>query len=307
MERAADSKYTKKYHFEVCADLVDDTALDILKNVPDGNFEFEIGIQSTNRETLLACGRTSFPEKTVRQMTKLYELRNIKIHADLIAGLPHESYARFAQSFNSVYGKCDELQLGFLKLLYGTDLRKKAESFGCVFSDNPPYTVLQTDCIIYPEIELLRDISDVLTRFAESGRFKNTIGFLLDRTAAPFTLFEGIAKYIKEKNPAGLRGISQRLTRFAESGRFKNTIGFLLDRTAAPFTLFEGIAKYIKEKNPAGLRGISQRKAYEELFFFGLNTVNSIEDRCELFERISQDFEKNEVGRLPVKIRNFLK
>ena len=220
--------------------------------------QFEIGIQSTNRETLLACGRTSFPEKTVRQMTKLYELRNIKIHADLIAGLPHESYARFAQSFNSVYGKCDELQLGFLKLLYGTDLRKKAESFGCVFSDDPPYTVLQTDCIIYPEIELLRDISDVLTRFAESGRFKNTIGFLLDRTAAPFTLFEGIAKYIKEKNPAGLRGISQR-------------------------------------------------KAYEELFFFGLNTVNSIEDRCELFERISQDFEKNEVGRLPVKIRNFLK
>lgn len=254
----ADSKYTKKYHFEVCADLVDDTALDILKNVPDGKFQFEIGIQSTNRETLLACGRTSFPEKTVRQMTKLYELRNIKIHADLIAGLPHESYARFAQSFNSVYGKCDELQLGFLKLLYGTDLRKKAESFGCVFSDNPPYTVLQTDCITYPEIELLRDISDVLIRFAESGRFKNTISFLLDRTASPFTLFEGIAKYIKEKNPAGLRGISQR-------------------------------------------------KAYEELFFFGLNTVNSIVDRCELFERISQDFEKNEVGRLPVKIRNFLK
>ncbi len=252
----SDDKYTKKYHFEICADLIDDTALDILKNVPDGKFQFEIGIQSTNRETLLACGRASSAEKTISQMEKLYKLGNIKIHADLIVGLPHESYTRFAQSFNSVYGKCDELQVGFLKLLYGTNLRKKAASFGCVFSDNPPYTVLKTDCISYSEIELLRNVTDVLTRFGESGRFKDTINFLLEKSSSPFALFEEIAKYIKRNNPAGVRALSQR-------------------------------------------------SAYEELYFFGMNLLTSVKDRDELFERISSDFEKHEVGRLPVRIRNF--
>ena len=249
-------KYTKKYHFEVCADLIDDTALDILKNVPDGKFQFEIGIQSTNRETLSACGRASSVEKTICQMEKLYKLGNIKIHADLIAGLPCESYSRFAQSFNSVYGKCDEIQIGFLKLLYGTALREKAESFGCVFSDNPPYTVLKTDCIDYSEIELLRNIADVLARFAESGRFKETMNFLLEKASSPFSFFEKFTKYIKENNPAGVRGLSQRC-------------------------------------------------AYEELYCFGLNLLVSENDRDELFEKISLDFENNEVGRLPLKIRSF--
>lgn len=119
-----------------------------------------------------------------------------------------------------------------------------------------PYTVLKTDCIDYSEIELLRNIADVLARFAESGRFKETMNFLLGKASSAVFLFEKFTKYIKENNPAGVRGLSQRC-------------------------------------------------AYEELYCFGLNLLVSENDRDELFEKISLDFENNEVGRLPLKIRSF--
>lgn len=179
------SEYTKNYHFEICADLLDEESFILLERFPTGKIQLEIGVQSTNPETLSAVNRSPDTARLIENIARLHSMGNMHIHADLIAGLPHEDFESFARSFDALYGRCDMLQLGFLKLLRGSMLRETANSFGCVFSSEPPYEVLQTDAISYSELCRLHDVDDVNERYS-SGAFRRAMSLIMSRAQSPF-------------------------------------------------------------------------------------------------------------------------
>ena len=201
-------RYTKRYHFEICAELLDEESFALLASFPKDKIQLEIGVQSTNPDTLARVSRRTDTNKLLAAIERLHSFGNMHIHADLIAGLPGEDFESFGRSFDALIGRCDMLQLGFLKLLHGSGLRERADEFGCIYSDEPPYTVLATDCLSFSELELLHDIDELCERYVNSGAFRRTITLALGLTDSPFRMLAGLAKDFRE---SGLRitGLSQ--------------------------------------------------------------------------------------------------
>lgn len=191
--------YTKEYHFEVSAALLDEESFAILEAVPKGKFRLEIGVQSTNPETIRAVARELDIQKTLSALKRLSAKGNLHVHADLIAGLPYEGYDSFARSFDDVYGACDVLQLGFLKLLHGSAMRRDAAKYGIRYSPAPPYQVLKTDDLSFEEIMRLEAIDAVNDRFSNSGKFSYTFPFLPLASGSAFGFFEGLCDFLKDR------------------------------------------------------------------------------------------------------------
>ncbi len=200
-------EYTKEYHFEICASLLDDESVEILTHAPRGKFRVEIGLQSTNPKTLEAIRRKLDVKKTIERAKRLYEAGNLFVHLDLIAGLPYEDYATFARSFNDAYGVCDELQLGFLKILCGCEMERDAKRYGIVYADRPPYQVLKTDFISFEELEKLSLIDELCERFSNSGNFKNTFPYLPLVYGNAFEFFEKFGEFFEKT--CGTRDVSK--------------------------------------------------------------------------------------------------
>jgi hypothetical protein len=184
------------FHFEVAADLLDDGLIELLGTARKGYFQFEVGVQSTNPETLAAIGRKTETGRLLRNVKKLRSFGNISQHLDLIAGLPHEGYDSFARSFDDAFGCLpDRLHVGFLKLLKGSGLRKVAAGYGICYRDDAPYEVLYTDWLDYGEMGRLRAIGEMVGVYYNSGRFTDTVDYLLSKSPSPFALFESLAGY----------------------------------------------------------------------------------------------------------------
>lgn len=193
------NQYTKEYHFEVSAALLDEESFEILACVPKGKFRLEIGVQSTNQETVRAVSRALDTGKTLRALERLHEKGNLHIHADLIAGLPYEGYASFGKSFDDVYGKGNVLQLGILKLLRGSRMRREAELYGIVGSPNPPYRVLKTNDLSFGELMRLERIDGLNDRFSNSGKFEYSFPYLPKICGSPFSFFDGLCDFAEER------------------------------------------------------------------------------------------------------------
>ncbi|MBQ8214201.1 MAG: DUF4080 domain-containing protein [Clostridia bacterium] len=204
-----DERFTKHYHFEVCASLLNEESFDILSRFPKGKIQLEFGLQSTNPETLAASSRHIDPIRVIEAVRRVYAMGNIHVHLDLIAGLPYEGYTRFAKSFDDAYGCCDLLQLGFLKLLYGTALREKREEYGYKTLACPPYTVLESRWLSYTEMQKLMRIAEVLERYLESGRFAHALWYLTPLMRSPFAFWEGLSDYLSANDTRPLQKISQ--------------------------------------------------------------------------------------------------
>ncbi len=204
-----DEKYTKSYHFEICATLLDEESFDILSRFPKGKVQLEIGLQSTNTETLAASSRHIDAAKVIAAARRIRAVGNVHVHLDLIAGLPYEDYQSFARSFNDAYGSSDMLQLGFLKLLHGTELRARAEEYEYRSLPTPPYTVLQSKWITYAEMQRLTHIAEVLDRYLESGRFAHALWYLTPLMPSPFGFWEGLSIYLENRDTRPLQRISQ--------------------------------------------------------------------------------------------------
>ncbi len=204
-----DEKYTKSYHFEICATLLDEESFDILSRFPKGKVQLEIGLQSTNAKTLAASSRHIDAAKVIAAAKRIKNMGNVHVHLDLIAGLPYEDYASFAKSFDDAYGSSDMLQLGFLKLLYGTELRERAEEYEYRSLPTPPYTVLQSKWIKYEEMQRLTHIAEVLDRYLESGRFAHALWYLTPLMPSPFHFWEGLSIYLESHDTRPLQRISQ--------------------------------------------------------------------------------------------------
>ncbi len=208
-EGLLDEKYTKHYHFEVCASLLNERSFEILAKFPKGKIQLEFGLQSTNPETLAEVSRHIDPDAVIRAVRRVHEMGNIHVHLDLIAGLPYESFERFGKSFDDAYGSCDLLQLGFLKLLYGTKLRERAKEYGYVCLPEAPYTVLQSKWISYEEMCSLSRIAEVLERYDESGRFAHAKSYFLALAESPFAFWRGLGEYLSRRDPRPLQKLSQ--------------------------------------------------------------------------------------------------
>lgn len=181
------------FHFEIYPGLLTDTILEFLKTVPGGKFQFEIGIQTVNREALAAISRKEETQESLARIEKLKEYRNIHLHLDLIAGLPFDTMEDVKASFNAVYPCCDNLQLGFLKLLSGAPIEAVCRRQHYVFSDNPPYEVRCCDGFTFDEILKLKQIENTVEVFFNSGHFKNAVSFLLPYFEDPFTMYRQLA------------------------------------------------------------------------------------------------------------------
>lgn len=206
------------FHFEVAADLFDNDTLDLLKSAPKGRIQFEIGIQSTNSKALKESCRIIDTNKVLQNISELISMENINIHADLIAGLPYETYSEFSETFNETYKCCidekhyiHQLQIGFLKLLRGAPLNDMIDKHGYVFSKNPPYTVLKNNYLSSYELNQLISFEDVFERYYNSNRFHATLSYISKNSyfESDFDLYILLAKYYKE-NKLLFSGISSR-------------------------------------------------------------------------------------------------
>ncbi len=239
-----DERYTKSYHFEICATLLDDESFDILSRFPRGKVQLEIGLQSTNPQTLAATSRHIDAHKVIDAARRIREVGNVHVHLDLIAGLPYEDYASFAKSFDDAYGSSDMLQLGFLKLLHGTELRARAEEYEYRYLPTPPYTVLQSKWITYTEMQRLTHVAEVLDRYLESGRFTHALWYLAPLMSSPFRFWEGLSLYLEEHDTRPLQRISQPdafryLLEYAQEAFADLNVAKLKEMLAADFSQHE--------------------------------------------------------------------
>lgn len=193
-----------KFHFEIGADLLDEESIAFLRTVAPEKFQFEIGVQTTNPETIAAISRKMDLERLKLNVRALREAGNIHLHLDLIAGLPFEDYATFGNSFHDIYAlRPHALQLGFLKLLRGSVLRRDAEKYGMVYSGAAPYEVFCTNDLSYRDIICLHAIEDVLERYYNSGRFEHSLPVAERFFVSPFSLYERLAVFWENRGLVG--------------------------------------------------------------------------------------------------------
>ncbi len=187
------------FHCEINPELVNDRFIKALSGI-EKQLQFEVGIQSTNPETLKEISRTPNVKRAIEGI-KLLKTTGIKLHVDLIAGLPHESFERFGYSFDEVYNLHPaEIQLGFLKLLKGTGLRKYAHKYGIVYRTRPPYEILYNNDISYQELCILKGIALLVDKYYNTGRFRYSMTYLNTKFERPFALFMSLYNYCKERN-----------------------------------------------------------------------------------------------------------
>lgn len=194
-----ENNISSEFHFEISAHLIDEEMLEFLKTVPKGVFRLEIGVQSTNEDTIKAINRkTDF--KILSDVTKkIASFENIPMHLDLIAGLPYEGYERFKESFNDVYNlKPNELQLGFLKLLKGCQITYEKDKYNYKYTTTPPYEVLENDFISFNELMKLKMAEEMLDIYYNQDRYKNTLNMVVEKFETPFTFYYEISIYAKE-------------------------------------------------------------------------------------------------------------
>ncbi len=187
------------FHFEISADLLDTELISLLKRVPKGLFQFEIGVQSTNMATLKEINRKTVLEKSFENIKALDLIKTIPLHLDLIAGLPYEDSDAFKRSFNEVYAlKPNMLQLGFLKLLKGSPLRGRAAALGIVYKETPPYEVLFNEHISFEQLLALKEIEALVDMYYNPQRFANALECLSAFFDTPFDFYESLAQYFRD-------------------------------------------------------------------------------------------------------------
>lgn len=203
------------FHFEIAGDILKESTLGILSSMPYGAVQLEVGMQSFNEETLRIINRKTDTKKLTENIRKLISFNNMHIHIDLIAGLTGEDLESFRNSFNIGYSlRAHMLQMGFLKLLHGADMRENREKYPCTFTDEPPYEVTSTPWLSADEIKMLGNCEDAVDRLYNSGRFLLTLDYLTDEVGIqPFDVFMSFGNAVNG-NKMRLSDYAQELYNF---------------------------------------------------------------------------------------------
>lgn len=209
------------FHFEISADLLDEDELELMARMRPGLIQLEIGVQSTNPDTIREIRRKTDIKRLKAVVDRIHAMGNIHQHLDLIAGLPWEGYESFRRSFNDVYDmRPDQLQLGFLKVLKGSHMAEMAKEYGLVFQAEPPYEVLGTKWIDYGSLLKLKGVEAMVETYYNSGQFTVTMRELEREFETPFDLYLSLSEYYEAY---GLEKISHsRMARYEILERFVN-------------------------------------------------------------------------------------
>ena len=215
------------FHFEISADLLREEEMELMSQMRPGLIQLEIGVQSTNPETIRAIHRHMDLKKLEHCVNRVHSFRNIHQHLDLIAGLPYEDYDIFHQSFNDVYQmKPDQLQLGFLKVLKGSLMQGEAEKYGIVHKEKEPYEVLSTNWLTYGEVLKLKMVESMVEVYYNSGQFWHTLEYLVPLEKDAFTFYEKLGSFYEKK---GYSEISHSRMR-----RYEILLEYLQEETDVP-------------------------------------------------------------------------
>ena len=215
------------FHFEISADLLREEEMELMSQMRPGLIQLEIGVQSTNPETIRAIHRHMDLKKLEHCVNRVHSFRNIHQHLDLIAGLPYEDYDTFHQSFNDVYRmKPDQLQLGFLKVLKGSLMQKEAEGYGIVYKEKEPYEVLSTNWLTDGEVLKLKMVESMVEVYYNSGQFWHTLEYLVPFEKDAFTFYEKLGSFYEKK---GYSEISHSRMR-----RYEILLEYLQEETDVP-------------------------------------------------------------------------
>ena len=188
------------FHFEISSDLLGEEELELFAKLRPGLIQLEIGVQSTNGETVDAIHRHMDLDKLFHYVDRVHELGNIHQHLDLIAGLPYENYERFGCSFDDLYAhEPDQLQLGFLKVLKGTMMEEEVKKYSILYRNQPPYEVLGTKWLSYDEIILLKGVEELVELYYNSGQYTLTLKYAVPFFESPFRFYEMFSAWYRGK------------------------------------------------------------------------------------------------------------
>lgn len=282
------------FHFEISADLLREEEMELMSQMRPGLIQLEIGVQSTNPETIRAIHRHMDLKKLEHCVNRVHSFRNIHQHLDLIAGLPYEDYDTFHQSFNDVYQmKPDQLQLGFLKVLKGSLMQKEAEVYGIVYKEKEPYEVLSTNWLTYGEVLKLKMVESMVEVYYNSGQFWHTLEYLVPFEKDAFTFYEKLGSFYEKK---GYSEISHSRMR-----RYEILLEYLQEETdvptevAAQKMLYD---LYLREKLKKRPAFASDQKQYKTAVWnYRKNNQVSKTAHIEVFENgtvILFDYEKRD-------------
>ena len=282
------------FHFEISADLLREEEMELMSQMRPGLIQLEIGVQSTNPETIRAIHRRMDLKKLEHCVNRVHSFRNIHQHLDLIAGLPYEDYDTFHQSFNDVYQmKPDQLQLGFLKVLKGSLMQKEAEGYGIVYKEKEPYEVLSTNWLTYGEVLKLKMVESMVEVYYNSGQFWHTLEYLVPLEKDAFTFYEKLGSFYEKK---GYSEISHSRMR-----RYEILLEYLKEETdvpaevAAQKMLYD---LYLREKLKKRPAFAPDQKQYETAVWnYRKNNQVSKTAHIEVFENgtaILFDYEKRD-------------
>ena len=282
------------FHFEISADLLREEEMELMSQMRPGLIQLEIGVQSTNPETIRAIHRHMDLKKLEHCVNRVHSFRNIHQHLDLIAGLPYEDYDIFHQSFNDVYQmKPDQLQLGFLKVLKGSLMQKEAEGYGIVYKEKEPYEVLSTNWLTYGEVLKLKMVESMVEVYYNSGQFWHTLEYLIPLEKDAFTFYEKLGSFYEKK---GYSEISHSRMR-----RYEILLEYLKEETdvpaevAAQKMLYD---LYLREKLKKRPAFAPDQKQYETAVWnYRKNNQVSKTAHIEVFENgtvILFDYEKRD-------------
>lgn len=255
------------FHFEITADLIDQETIDFLKTVRKGLFQFEIGVQSTNPQTIRAINRNVDFAALSEIVQQIKDGGNIHQHLDLIAGLPYEDYDSFGRSFNDVYAlHPEQLQLGFLKVLKGSMLHQKQKEFEIVYHDTAPYEVLTTHELPYADTLRLKYVEEMVETYYNSGRFLHTLAYLVPLYESPFAFFEALSQFWVGENYHYLglskMGLFDVLWQFVEQNS-------KVDKRKLQWEMKFDIALHEKPKKlPAWLTVTNEEQWHDKVFAF---------------------------------------
>lgn len=212
------------FHFEVAADLLNEEEIQLIEKMRPGLIQLEIGVQSTNENTIREIRRTMKFSEVERIVRRINQGKNVHQHLDLIAGLPFEDMESFQKSFNDVYRlQPEQLQLGFLKVLKGSYMEEKKADYGLVYKSRPPYEVLYTNWLSYDDVLVLKLVEEMVEVYYNSGQFSYTLHHLEKEFETPFQMYLELGRFY-EKNKLHLMSHS-RITRYEIMLEFVKSLG----------------------------------------------------------------------------------
>ena len=194
------------FHFEVAADLLNDEEIRLIRQMRPGLIQLEIGVQSTNTDTIREIRRTMRLEEVREHVARIKEKGNIHQHLDLIAGLPYEDIKSFRKSFDDVYSmRPDQLQLGFLKVLKGSYMQEMQQEYELRYKDEPPYEVLSTKWLPYSDVIELKGIEEMVEIYYNSGQFTHVVEALVENYVSAYQMYRDLWQYYEDHDYMGIQ------------------------------------------------------------------------------------------------------